>query len=86
MAKGFGQWINKVTIEKSNLTNNWLIMIDGFCYDSALNKTDAKKVARAVEKRLKEFPINNPSKERLHKWTLEHGMDLETYNAELIKI
>jgi len=49
----------KVWITKSQLTSNYLIMIDDFCYDSASKKEDAQSVLKKLKELIKRFPIKN---------------------------
>ena len=36
--------MNRITIEKSTLTDNYLVLVDGWVFDSCIKRSDAKKV------------------------------------------
>ncbi len=62
---------NRFSIAISQLTGNYLIVIDNsYCYDSAMKLPDAEKVLKQVIEYEKTHPLpNSSSHEHLHQWT-----------------
>lgn len=80
--KHFSQ--NFVTIERSKLTPNFLILIDGLCYDSTIKYSDAVVVKDFLNKRLRKHPLTVRSKESLAKWISLHATDAPVFDSWII--
>ena len=48
--------MNRITIEKSTLTDNYLVLVDGWVFDSCIKRSDAKKVRDWLKVQLEKNP------------------------------
>lgn len=71
----FGTTRSRFSIQTSELTGNFLVIIDGvFCYDSASRESDAKKVIDDCVEYCKDHPLpekNTATEPEYTRWTVE---------------
>ena len=76
----FGKSKHKIWITQSEMTNNHLIMINDYCFDSALKLEDAEKIADWLRKETQIHPLPNKfTEERMTQWGLKFAHNNETY-------
>ena len=57
---------HEITTERSELTGNYLLLIDGIIFDSAIDKQDLNKVKQWLVNQLKVNPLG--SSQNIHEW------------------
>jgi hypothetical protein len=62
----FGKSEKRFSITVSELTGNFLVMVDQYCYDSALKLSDAEKVVTDLIEYVKDFPLPAPQGKLTH--------------------
>lgn len=73
-----------ITIQKSEISDNWLIIINGKCFDNAIDYEDAKKVAQWAENELKKHPLPKQcSDEQFVKWFQKYGHSSPDVKAQV---
>lgn len=78
--------VHSINIEKSLITENWLIILDGHTFDSAINYEDAEKVANWLKTQLEKDPLpRNFSNERFTKWVSRNAFECPDVPARMFK-
>lgn len=75
----------QITIGISEVTGNFLVMVDGFCFDSAIKRSDAERQVGQLEKLFRKFPIEkNFNEHDFVEWMRKYSASVEPCEAVAI--
>lgn len=84
----YGKYLPQITIAESPHTNNFLVLIDGYCVDSSINRHEAEAIKEWLETEHRVNPLKRGqvAKGCLHEWIVasERYADYPQTTAEVL--